>query len=205
MDKKSLQRQRMMQYFIDAAKQIIRNEGIREVTVRKVADIAGYSYATIYNYFDDLNTLLWYTVPDYLDEVNNLINQSYIPDSSSIQIIKSGYIAFTKYFLQNPNIYRFLYLTELTEPPDEVAAKIARPALSENRDKVLNRCAEEGFIDKKDVPVIGDLLTATVHGLIFLYFTGKMDVSEQELLDKITTGIEYILQRKPCSDADAQA
>jgi hypothetical protein len=148
---------------------------------------------------------LWYTVPEYLDEVNNLINQSYIPDSSSIHIIKSGYIAFTKYFLQNPNIYRFLYLTELTEPPDEVAAKIVRPALSENRDKVLNRCSEEGFIDKKDVPVIGDLLTATVHGLIFLYFTGKMDVSEQELLDKITTGIEYILQRKPCSDADAQA
>lgn len=49
----------MMGYFIDAANQIIENEGIESVTIRKVADIAGYNSATLYNYFNDLNHLLF--------------------------------------------------------------------------------------------------------------------------------------------------
>ena len=53
MDKKEIQRQRMMKYFIEAGKQIILEEGVKNVTVRKVADLAGYSYATLYNYFED--------------------------------------------------------------------------------------------------------------------------------------------------------
>ena len=40
--------------FIDAAKSIIFKEGVGAVTVRGVAEMTGYSYATIYHYFSDL-------------------------------------------------------------------------------------------------------------------------------------------------------
>ena len=50
-DKKTIQKRRMMGYFIEAASQIIEEEGMEGVTIRKVADIAGYNSATMYNYF----------------------------------------------------------------------------------------------------------------------------------------------------------
>lgn len=56
--KRQLQKKRMMHYFIDAAVQIIDEEGIDGVSIRKVADIAGYNSATLYNYFDDLPHLV---------------------------------------------------------------------------------------------------------------------------------------------------
>ena len=53
MEKKEIQEQRMRGYFIQATKEIIKGEGIKSVSVRNIADRAGYSYATLYNYFKD--------------------------------------------------------------------------------------------------------------------------------------------------------
>ena len=47
--KKDLQKKRIMIYFIDATNLIIEKEGLDAVTLRKVADLAGYNSATIYN------------------------------------------------------------------------------------------------------------------------------------------------------------
>lgn len=41
----------MWKYFVDATAEIIEEEGVENVTIRKVADRAGYNSATIYNYF----------------------------------------------------------------------------------------------------------------------------------------------------------
>ena len=46
-DKKYLQKKRIIKYFIDAVKQIQEEEGLQSVTIRKVADIAGYNSATL--------------------------------------------------------------------------------------------------------------------------------------------------------------
>ncbi len=48
-----------MTYFIDATNEIIENEGIESVTIRKVANLAGYNSATIYNYFENLDHLIF--------------------------------------------------------------------------------------------------------------------------------------------------
>ena len=50
-EKKELKRQRIRTYFLEAAKEIIINEGYESVSVRKVADIAGYSYAIYINQY----------------------------------------------------------------------------------------------------------------------------------------------------------
>jgi hypothetical protein len=40
-DKKVLKKQRIKTYFLEAAKEIIMNDGVENISVRKVADIAG--------------------------------------------------------------------------------------------------------------------------------------------------------------------
>ena len=55
LDNKELQRKRMITYFVEATCKIIDTDGVEAVTVRKVANLAGYNSATLYNYFDNLN------------------------------------------------------------------------------------------------------------------------------------------------------
>lgn len=59
MDKKAIHTIRMMGFFIDATAQIIEEEGIENVSIRRVSDLAGYNSSTIYNYFGDLTVLIF--------------------------------------------------------------------------------------------------------------------------------------------------
>ena len=74
LDKKMIQKSRMVKYFVDATVDIIEKDGYKSVTIRKVADTAGYNSATIYNYFDNLEHLLFFASMHY---TSTLIFENY--------------------------------------------------------------------------------------------------------------------------------
>ncbi len=49
----------MLKYFIDTTANIIEENGIDGVTIRKIAELSGYNSATIYNYFENLDHLIF--------------------------------------------------------------------------------------------------------------------------------------------------
>lgn len=58
MERKEIKKERTKRYFLDAAKEIIRAEGVGNLTTKKIAEKAAYSYASIYNYFENFNDLV---------------------------------------------------------------------------------------------------------------------------------------------------
>ncbi|NLY35610.1 MAG: TetR/AcrR family transcriptional regulator [Tissierellia bacterium] len=70
MDPKERIRMRMMSSFITAADEIMKEEGFDKITIRNVALRAGCNSATLYNYFEDLDHLLFYMSMSYLAEYN---------------------------------------------------------------------------------------------------------------------------------------
>lgn len=195
MGNKAIQRKRMQRYLIDATKTIICKDGVEAVTVRKVADLAGYSYATMYNYFADLNELLWFVMSDYLDEIITLIakTQKEHPEGGAAEL-KEVYRAYIEYYLKNPAVYRFAFFQKLGEPPPEVAAKLATPVLANKQMLALNQCAKEGLIQLEDVEIVGEMVTNLVHGLLLFYFSERMQVEKNDIITKMETMIEYLLQ-----------
>lgn len=196
MDKKAIQRKRMERYLIDAAKSIIRDEGVEAVTVRKVADLAGYSYATLYNYFSDVNELLWYVAADYLDEmVERLVSQGE-KSGPSPQGLKEIYRTYINFYLDNPTVYRFVFFKQMGEPPAEVAKKMSAPVLGEKQMEVLLRCAEEGYLAKEDIQAVGEMITIFVHGLLLFYFAERMQFDQEEMFMKMERAIDMLLRKK---------
>lgn len=65
MRNRQIQEERIKTYFLDSAKNLLRAEGLKGVSVRNVAYRAGYSYATLYNYFKDINDLLFRYNPPF--------------------------------------------------------------------------------------------------------------------------------------------
>jgi AcrR family transcriptional regulator len=57
-ERKQIKKDRTKRYFLDAAKEIIRTEGVACLTTKKIGEKAAYSYASIYNYFANFNELV---------------------------------------------------------------------------------------------------------------------------------------------------
>ncbi|NQV37717.1 MAG: TetR/AcrR family transcriptional regulator [Candidatus Marinimicrobia bacterium] len=114
-----IQEQRMREYFIQAAKEIIRGEGMRAISVRNVAEQAGYSYATLYNYFTNIKDLVFECTVDFQEECLEQIDR----DSKNLDMgfdrIKIRTKSFMKYFIQYPGIFTLFYI----ENPSTIAKK----------------------------------------------------------------------------------
>lgn len=178
---------------IDAVKEIIATEGTESISVRKVADMAGYSYATIYNYFADLNELLWYVTADYLDEIIGIFAAIDPANKTGPELFKEAYKTYVLFYLDNPAVYRFLFFMDLGPPPPKVAEKLQTPVLANMQIVAMQSCVAEGCLKEEEIPVVGDLLTGYIHGLLLLYFADRMQLNREILLTKLETTIDYFL------------
>lgn len=194
MDKKALQRQRVMRYLIDAAKKIIRDEGDGAVTVRKVADLAGYSYATIYNYFADVNELLWYAAADFLKEAVAAVEDVERGGARGVRLLKEAYRAYVSFYLANPAVYRLAFFRPLGEPPQEVAKMLQEPVFAQKQAAALAQCAGEGLLDPRDIQVTGEVLTGFVHGLLLFYFADRLQLDRDSLFARLDNAIDFLLR-----------
>lgn len=110
-----LQQQRMKSYFIDAAKEILRGEGLKVASARNIAERAGYSYATLYNYFDDLTSLIFESVRDFQAEIAELLAGPIDAANTGEEKVRAGVTAWVNYFVQYPGIFELFFLERIGE------------------------------------------------------------------------------------------
>lgn len=185
-----------MNDFIRAAQSILESEGAEGVSARKVAQLAGWSYATIYNYFTDINHLLWYCIPAYVEDIYERVQAAIGPETNGSMQLHQAYQVYVGYFLERPNIYKFMFLTDIGPPPAELEAKLAESVLGQGQELILRLCADQGLIRRQDIDLVGELLFVAINGALFVQATGKFPVSPRELEEKISGYISYILREE---------
>lgn len=208
--KKKIQKRRMMGYFIDAANQIIEDEGIESVTIRKVADIAGYNSATLYNYFKDLNHLLFFAsmkyLKDYAFSLPGYINNS----KNAIDKFFRIWECFCYHSFKNPKIYYIIFFDKYSSSINDVIKEYYSifpeelgdqsidilPMLMEKniyvRDMaVLQACVNEGFIKKEYLEQINEMILLIYEGMLLRILTNQIDYTTDEAVDKT---IKYMKQ-----------
>jgi AcrR family transcriptional regulator len=210
-DKKTLQKRRMMGYFIDAAKQIINNNGIEALSARDVADIAGYNSATLYNYFDDLDHLLFYAslsyLKDYADDLRNYVNNIKNPVERYLKIWECycthafnrpkiyNAIFFEKYSTSlNHDIkeYYSIFPEEVGDQEDDLRLMLFGQNIYERNLAVLEPCIKKGIIKEADVNNIIEMIILVFQGLLTRFIKGQVDYSAEEAVQKTVFYIKQI-------------
>ncbi|MBM7614203.1 AcrR family transcriptional regulator [Alkaliphilus hydrothermalis] len=195
MDKKEIQRQRMMTYFIDAAKEILREEGVKGLSARKVGDRAGYSYATIYNYFKDLNELLVYCTFDYLEDCYQYLTK-YKKDSLNAKEQLMVYtIAYFKYFAENPDTFQLVFVEEIGNPPEELLQNRSIPSVAKLLGESIMECAKAGYISEDAVDTLGELIASSVHGKLLFYINRRTTEEEEDIIKLIRSEVEFLIKK----------
>jgi len=183
-------RDRISKLFIDIAKVMIVSDGVQSVSVRKIADEAGYSYATIYNYFDDLSSLLWAVKKELIQDL--IIYMSNNP-SNDINDIKQLFHRYIEYYMDYPNVFKFFYFYTLDISVDEIENEFN---FSTMWNETFSRIKEEYHLNNKDIECISKCLIYSIHGLLTLHFSQNGSTNMNTICSDVDQIIDYLINRK---------
>ena len=109
--KRQEKRKRIMSYFINAAIELIEEEGIENLTIRKVADRAKYNSATLYHYFSNLDELELFASVKCLDEYMQETPIYKVEGKDFQEWYLGQWKCLCRHSFARPEIYNFLFFS----------------------------------------------------------------------------------------------
>lgn len=203
MDNKELQRKRMITYFVEATCKIIDTEGIENVTVRKVANLAGYNSATLYNYFDNLTHLIFFASLRHLKNYAVDLPRYLKNVSSPLENYLAVWRCFSFHSYMNPHFYRMMFFSgfdsdmvnssissyysifaeELNEDIREYIPMFVDENIHIRDYQALMKVAEDGLISRENVMLINEMNVLIYRGMLDRMMHNIDDLSVEEAVN----------------------
>lgn len=214
-DKTDIKKKRTLKIFINAAAQIIEQEGIEGVTIRKVAQIAGYNSATIYNYFDNITQLVSMAamkfIDDYVHDLPNYVEQA----DNEMEEFLAIWRCFCKHCFENPEIYYAvftedigdkpdnligdyysLYPKELENIPDALTEMLTESDFAKRCRIMITPCIEAKYFTLEEAEEINELIRLIYQGMLSLIINNRIDYSAEEATTKVMKHIRKIVKKR---------
>lgn len=194
MAKNQIQEQRMKGYFIQATKDILKGEGLKHISVRNIAQKAGYSYATLYNYFKDVKDLIFECVKDFQDEAEKRIMSDIAPPLKGTEKIKSIATNYISYFVEYPGIFELFFIEKASDLEHKQATiDLINSFLNRLCNNEWEYLVQKNKIEKTHIEAIKQNLNYTVVGLLLLYNHRKYPGSYQAFKDTTDQQLNLVL------------
>lgn len=194
MVKNEIQEQRMREYFICATAEILKGEGLKSVSVRNVAERAGYSYATMYNYFKDVKSLVFECVKDFSEELLKFVDKKEKAGNNGLEKIRDRMMAYAAYFLEYPGIFELFFL----ERPSEMGSQ--QPVVNtiwSLPDRVCSTewdaLVENGSISLAQARDMSEALKYEITGLLLFYLNRNKPSRYDGFIELLNSRIEKTL------------
>ena len=160
MDKLNIKKRRVIMYFIEATQELILNEGIENLSIKKIADTAGYNTATIYNYFEDLEELILYSSIDYLKIYLKDLKSEINSNMKAIEMYETIYKVFVHHSFEKPEIFHTLFFGKYSYKLEKIIKKYYEifPDDITGQTDITKSVLVEGNIHNRDLPVIKQMI-----------------------------------------------
>jgi AcrR family transcriptional regulator len=194
MKNKQLQEERMKNYFIQAAKEILKGEGLKAISVRNIAERAGYSYTTLYNYFRDVNDLVFECVNDFQSDCAEFVHQKVDPTQTAYDAIKAKAIAYVHFFIEYPGVFELFYLTtsgdlgHKKKTLDIIANSFSLVCADDWKYLIDNGISTEAVVSK-----VRKQIEYTVMGALLLYLNRQTPAQYDEFLKHVEEQVSWVL------------
>jgi AcrR family transcriptional regulator len=209
---KELQKKRMKCYFIEAASRIIEQEGLENLTVRKVANLAGYNSATLYNYFENFDHLIFFAsmrhlkdysqaLPDYIADSKDSLDRYYriwelfcLNAYSKPEIFNA--IFFGKFNIpleESVTEYYSLFPQDLGSPPEDLLPMLLKQDLFNRSITTFKAIVKEGFIREEDVFEINEATLLIYQGMLSRIINKQVDYTPEEAMRRTIKYMKIIM------------
>jgi AcrR family transcriptional regulator len=192
-DRRERQKEEQRRELINAAHQLIREEGYEGLTIRKLANRAGYATMSVYSYFADKHAILVALAEDQFEILAKRLRKDVTADP--IDALRHGLLDFVDFGLENPNEYRTVFMTtEIIKDATEFdGIETRNPALQCLMERVDQAIAAGHF--RGDSFAISTMLWTVAHGAISLFIAmpfypfGDREAYAARLFDAAMKGI----------------
>ena len=191
-DKRQMKEDRVKAVFVQTTKEMILAEGAQAVSVRRIADEAAYSYATLYNHFENLNELLWHTRNALMEDIGAYINDHYPADAKGAEGVSDLFKTYIEYFLLYPNAFKFFFFDDLAEPEGDFVSRARELDFDKAFEALFAEFAIDGTYGQKEVEVMGKTILFAVHGMLMVYISGKDEISREQLFANLDDMVAYL-------------
>ena len=214
MNNKEIKTRRMLSYFIRSAQAIMKEEGISGITLRKVADGAGYNTATIYNYFDDLDHVILFASLKYLQIYNQELDLQLKGSRSAKDTFFISWDTFCKISFQYPEAFHQIFFTRHSSDldlickqyydifPEEQAASSSSlyPIISDYRLLTRNYLVLEPLLKENgqttaNIDLMNELIVSAYQHLLSDCLSAKSAAKDslQQYTDRMLQYLTFIL------------
>ena len=193
-ENKNIQEERMRGYFIEATKTTLRGEGLKSVNVRNIAKEAGYSYATLYNYFRDIKELVFECVKDFQEECRVSVERETINIKHGLPKIRAITKSYVKYFIQYPGIFELFFIESVNDLGRKDLTINSIYSLLDNlceEDWIF--CLKEQIYSKKEVEIKKELLRNTIAGILLYYINRHTPNNYSDFVQLTNRQIDLII------------
>ena len=195
--KNNIYKNMMMKNFINASIEIMSEEGIEGITIRKVAAKVSVNSATIYNHFDNLEHLKVFSCLLCFDEYINDI-ESYLDDTKDLEYnYKKIWECFINHTIDNIPVFYTLFFNSLEKDLGEyikeyyeifpiknknynnsIISMLNKASLEKRNEILLEEMSKLGMISSDRVSWINDMSVYTYESILHRIYTNKVDPNE---------------------------
>lgn len=209
---KELKKKRILIFFIEAAQQIIENDGIEAITLRKVADLAGYNGATLYNYFEDLDHLILFASLKYLKLYNLEVVKQLKKCKNEREKFITMWQTFCKISFKYPQPFYQVFFNKHSGSldiickqyyelfPEDIGTRdknlkeiLSGTRLGERNKVSLTYIADEENQSWVKISLMNDMMIALYHDMLFKRISEANDFMQDDYENKMMEYVNFIL------------
>lgn len=210
----NIKEKRVMGYFITSAKQLIEEEGIEKLTVRKVAAGAGYNSATLYNYFDDMEELVVFASIGYLKQYIARLENTLTRDMNAKKRYRTVYEVFSRSCFERPEIFYSLFYgkykkklkkavsvyydifpDELGHHDGEILQMLTQGEIIERDKAIMPSLVEGGFVKQENVEQTVILITRMFQSYLYDAWIKNDERNIDSQIDAVMNTFDYIMEK----------
>ena len=154
---------------IEAARDVLVQDGYDGLTIRRVAERAEYSLGTVYSYFTDKDDLLYTLVREDFARLTERL-RSIRDTHQGAAAVREMLLSYVRMGLEQPRSYEVMFMLK-----PKLASRNASDESDDQPYAIFRRCIvaaiERGEFRRSDPDVLAQMLWASAHGLVSLRLT----------------------------------
>ncbi len=181
-------------HFVEAARALILREGVEALTIRRIADEAGYTFASLYNHFEKLDELLWRTRSRMIDDLSRYLASAGRLDAASTEDIVGVFLSYADYFIERPHAYRFIYFHRLDAALKPSGADAAGDPLADKLFRTFSYLYAQGMRGPEELAAISKAIRFGVQGVLTLYLAANEGMTAVQAREHVKALVLHALK-----------
>lgn len=186
-ERKKREKKELKTMILEAAIELIINDGYENLTMRKIAKKINYSATTIYLYFKDKKDLILSIAELGHSIFKNRLKDKYknIEDNPLLKL-KVAIETYIDMAMEYPEQYKISFQIDLGEEKNVISNLLNKKSLSINKDLDFLKLPIEECVNKKifkqiDVELVSQTLYSAIHGLAsFLILEPNININQKQ-------------------------